>query len=435
MKVRSARFVSRLTRSTLALVLAGGRGSRLKMLTDWRAKPAVPFAGKFRIVDFTLSNCLHSGIRRISVLTQYKSHALIRHIMEGWNILRSEHGEFVELIPAQQWLEDEAWYQGTADAVYQSMDIIDAHGPEFVLVLAGDHVYKMDYGEMLAAHVETGADVTVACNEVPLTTAGQLGIMSVDSSNRIIAFTEKPEHPAPLPDAPDLALASMGIYVFSRQYLAQQLQRDAELADSSHDFGKDIIPHAVDAEHIVQAYPMNASGPGSDYWRDVGTVDTYYNANLELAQPHPPLDLYDPDWPVYTYQAQLPPARFTDHGPSHGCTLVDAIASGGCVISESHIEKSMLFSNVKVDRNCYLNGVLALPNTTIGAGCNLRRVILDNGCILQDGTVIGQDVEEDEKRFYRTQQGVVVVNRDMLGQRLEYKPTTSLYDRDAMPSR
>ncbi|MCG6872574.1 MAG: glucose-1-phosphate adenylyltransferase [Gammaproteobacteria bacterium] len=427
MTAKSARFVSRLTRSTLALILAGGRGSRLQMLTDWRAKPAVPFAGKFRIIDFALSNCVHSGVRRISVLTQYKSHSLIRHLMEGWNGLPGEFGEFVELIPAQQWLEDESWYQGTADAVYQSLDIIEAHAPEFVLVLAGDHVYKMDYGEMLAAHVASGADLTVACNRVSLEEASGFGVMSVDSENRILAFEEKPAHPTPLPDSPDKALASMGIYVFSREYLARELRRDAALSESDHDFGKDIIPNAVATGHRVQAYPFGG-GPGGDYWRDVGTVDAFYGANLELTGSNPPLDLYDPDWPIFTYQPQLPSARFTDHGPSHGCRMIDAIASGGCVITESEVQESILFSNVRIGRGCKLDGVLALPDVSVGEGCRLKRVILDNGCRVPAGTVIGEDAEEDARRFYRTEQGVVVVNRDMLGQEHQYQPATTLYD-------
>ena len=426
--MRSARFVSRLTRSTLALILAGGRGSRLKMLTDWRAKPAVPFAGKFRIIDFALSNCLHSGIRRISVLTQYKSHSLIRHIMEGWNSLRSEHGEFVELIPAQQWLEEDSWYQGTADAVYQSLDIIESHNPEYVLVLAGDHVYKMDYGEMLAAHVESRAHATVACNKVPLQDAHHFGTMSVDSYNRITAFQEKPRNPSAMPDDPQHALASMGIYIFSMDFLAEQLLRDANLPDSSHDFGKDIIPYAVDADYRVTAYPMSSGGPGRDYWRDVGTVDAYYEANLELTQADPPLDLYDRDWPIYTYQPQLPSAKFTDHGPSNGCKMLNAIASGGCVINDSLIERSMLFSNVNVGRKCELHGALVLPDCSIGENCRLSKVILDNGCHVPDGTVIGENAKLDADRFYRSEQGVVVVNRGMLGQQRQYLPTSNRFE-------
>lgn len=416
----SARFVSRLTRDTLALILAGGRGSRLKMLSDWRAKPAVPFGGKFRIIDFTLSNCLNSGIHRISILTQYKSHSLIRHIMDGWNNLRVEHGEFVELIPAQQWMGDEAWYQGTGDAVYQSLDIIQAHNPELVVILAGDHIYKMDYGEMLAAHVDATADLTVACNKVPIEEAGELGIMQVDSTHRVMGFEEKPSKPRPMPDDPDYALASMGIYVFNAQYLANQLRRDAACQSSSHDFGKDVIPYAVSKGHRVQAYPMPAPG----YWRDVGTLDAYYTANLELVGTDPALDLYDPVWPLYTYQAQLPPAKFTDHGPQSGCLMVDSMASGGCTISDSSVTESLLFSNTTIENDCHLRGVLALPDCTVGTGSRLTKVILDNGCQVPPGTVIGEDPEEDAQNYHLTKGGVVVINRDMLGQARQYLPHT-----------
>jgi len=421
---RSARFVSRLTRSTLALVLAGGRGSRLKMLTDWRAKPAVPFAGKYRIIDFTLSNCIHSGVRRISVLTQYKSHSLIRHLMEGWNYLRSEQGEFVELIPAQQWLDEDAWYQGTADAVYQSLDIVQAHSPAFVLILAGDHIYRMDYGEMLAAHVDAAADVTVACNRVPLREAGNFGVMSVNPEWRVTDFHEKPAHPIALPDDPDTALASMGIYIFSTDYLSEQLQRDALSTQSNHDFGHDIIPYAVRNHHRVQAYSMATHPGGSSYWRDVGTVDAYYAANLELTGARPPLDLYDPDWPFFTYQPQLPPARFTGDGESE---FTNSMASGGCVVESSHVNHSVLCSNVKVAANSELDGVLALPDCEIGRGCRLRNVILDNGCRVPAATVIGFDHEADRKRYYRSPGGIVVVNRKMLGQDHAYQLARALY--------
>ena len=417
-----SRFVSRLTRSTLALILAGGRGERLKMLSDWRAKPAVPFGGKFRIIDFTLSNCLNSGIRRISVLTQYKSHSLIRHIMEGWNSLHGEYGEFIELIPAQQWLEDDSWYQGTADAVYQSLDIVRAHGPEFVIILAGDHVYKMDYGEMLAKHVEEKADVTVACNKVPIKTASDFGIMQIDAFQRIVGFEEKPKVPLPLPNDPTHAIASMGIYVFSTDYLAEQLARDAELEKSSHDFGKDIIPYAVAIGDRVQAYPLSSHDFGTNYWRDVGTIDAYYTANLELTGPTPPLDLYDMDWPVYTYQPQLPPAKFSGQAPENGCQMIESMASGGCVIHDSIIRNSLLFSNVKINAGCQLEGVLALPDCTIGENSRLIRVILDNGCQVPPGSVIGEDIESDTRLYYRTAGGVTVVNRAMLGQERQYQP-------------
>lgn len=423
MSAPSARFVSRLTRSTLALILAGGRGSRLKMLSDWRAKPAVPFGGKFRIIDFTLSNCINSGILRISVLTQYKSHSLIRHIMEGWNSLRGEHGEFIELIPAQQWMEDDSWYLGTADAVYQSLDIVQSHDPELVLILAGDHIYKMDYGEMLAAHTAAGADVTVACNKVPIGTAGEFGIMEIDDRQRIVGFEEKPESPKPTPDDPSAAMASMGIYVFRADYLAEHLHRDASVEDSSHDFGNDILPYAVRRGHRVQAYPLSSRGCGAEYWRDVGTLDAYYDANLELTAPDPALDLYDSNWNIYTYQQQLPPAKFVDHGYGGGCRMNDSMASGGCLVSNSVIDNSILFSNVKVENGCQLDGVLVLPDCTIGRGSRISRAILDNGCQVPPGTIIGENPELDSGLYHRTEGGVVVVNRAMLGQERQYQPS------------
>ncbi|MDP6183746.1 MAG: glucose-1-phosphate adenylyltransferase [Gammaproteobacteria bacterium] len=420
--MQTTRFVSRLTRGTLALILSGGRGARLKMLTDWRAKPAVPFGGKFRIVDFALSNCLNSGIRRISVLTQYKSHSLIGHIMDGWNNLRSEYGEFVELVPAQQWVEEDTWYQGTADAVYQSLDIIASHRPEFILILAGDHVYKMDYGEMLAAHAAAKADLTVACNTVPLTEASKFGVMSVDENNRILEFQEKPDDPRPLPADRTRALVSMGVYVFSFDYLMSELQRDAEDRGSSHDFGNDIIPYAITNEHQVQAFPMRTGERGDAYWRDVGTIDSYYQANIELTGPEPALDLYDPHWPIWTYQAQLPSAKFIGKQTADVCGVSASTVSGGCVVDSSQISRSLLFSNVKVDSGCVLEGVLALPDCVIGSGCRLSKVILDNGCEVPAGTVIGEDPIADAERYYRTEDGIVVANRSMFGQEREYRP-------------
>lgn len=424
-KTTPSRFVSRLTRDKLALILSGGRGTRLKMLTDWRAKPAVPFGGKFRIVDFALSNCLNSGIRRISVLTQYKSHSLIRHIMEGWNSLRSEYGEFVEFIPAQQWVEEGTWYQGTADAVYQCLDIIASHDPKFVLILAGDHVYKMDYGEILATHVALKADLTVACNTVPLSEASNFGVMMVDERNRIVEFREKPDHPRSLATDPNHALVSMGIYVFSFDYLMNELQRDAEDDESDHDFGHDIIPYAIRMDRHVQAFPM-ANGAGTHgYWRDVGTIDSYYLANIELTETEPALDLYDPTWPIWTYQAQLPSAKFIGTHGSNGCDVNGSIVSGGCVINSSRISRSLLFSNVKVKSRCALEGVLALPDCVIGADCRLTKVILDNGCEVPAGTVIGEDPNVDAERYHRTDAGVVVANRRMFGQEREYRPAVA----------
>ena len=344
--------------------------------------------------------------------------------MEGWNGLRTEYGEFVELVPAQQWLEEDTWYQGTADAVYQSLDIIASHRPEFVVILAGDHIYKMDYGEMLAAHVESTANLTVACTRVPLSEASNFGVMSVDEHNRIVAFDEKPHAPTPLPNDPSRALVSMGIYVFSFDYLASELQRDAADAASKHDFGQDIIPYAIATGRHVQAFPLRDRGHAEGYWRDVGTIDSYYTANMELVGPQPALDLYDPHWPIWTYQPQYPAATFTDAKTASPCTVNATMVSGGCVVHSSQLSRSLLFSNVKVDAGCQLDGVLALPDCIIGANCRLRRVILDNGCEVPPGTVIGQDPEGDAKRYHRTENGIVVANRSMFGQAREYLPAT-----------
>ena len=410
----TARFVSRITRNTLALVLAGGRGSRLKMLTNWRAKPAVPFGGKFRIIDFALSNCINSGVRQVYVLTQYKSHSLIRHLLRGWNFLRGEMGEFVELIPAQQWVDEDAWYEGTADAVYQSLDIMTANAPQFVLILAGDHVYKMDYGEMLAAHVASGADFTIACHEVPISQAHEFGVMGVDDSYRIKDFREKPAQPPSVPGNPEVSLVSMGIYVFTFDYLREHLLRDAEDPQSNHDFGKDIIPHAVRNGHHVQAYSFSAAEIGNGYWRDVGTLDAYYEANMELLDERSALDLYSWDWRIFTYQEQLPAAKFPGSGEQG--RMRHSMVSGGCVINDSVVEDSILFSNVQVGAQCNLQGVLALPDCQIGSRVRLRRVLLDKGCILADDMCIGEDPEADARRFHRTESGIVVVNPEMLGQ-------------------
>ena len=423
MNMQSRRFVSRLTANTIALVLAGGRGSRLKMLTDWRAKPSVPFGGKFRIIDFALSNCLNSGINQISVLTQYKSHALIRHIQRGWDTFREDMGEFVEIIPAQQWVTENSWFSGTADAVYQSLDIIASHQPEYVLVLAGDHVYQMDYGEMLAAHVHQEADITIACFNVPLADASAFGVMTVDESHRVCEFHEKPAVPEPRPDDPDNALVSMGIYIFSYGYLENALNQDAARQDSSHDFGKDIIPTALAKGHRLVAYPFDQQVlECKAYWRDVGTLDAYFQANMEVLQPEPALDLYGMDWRIRTYQEQLPPAKFIASATGSS-DMGTSMVSGGCVINQSRLENSMLFSNVHVGANCVLKDVLALPDSRIEDNVRLKRVLLDNGCHIPAGTVIGEDPEEDARRFHRTPGGVVVVNRDMLGQEHRYIPT------------
>lgn len=417
----SARFISRLTHNSLALILAGGRGSRLEMLTDWRTKPAVPFGGKFRIIDFALSNCLNSGVRRICVLTQYKSHSLTQHLLQGWNRLNDGYDEFIDIIPAQQWVDENMWYRGTADAVYQALDIIDSYKSEHVLILAGDHVYNMDYGEMLANHAETGADFTIACNTIARKEATSFGVMHVDQSMRIVDFKEKPVDPEPMPDNPDLSLISMGIYVISLDYLRQQLVRDAADEKSSHDFGKDIIPYALSQGHHFQAHQFcNPAGGDAHYWRDLGTIDAYFQANMEIISSDPPLDIYDPAWPVLTYQPQLPPAHFI--GNARACTLKNAMASGGCVIDKSALYNSILFSNVKVGCGGALENVIALPGCEIGSGSQLKNVLLDNQCRVPKGTVIGENPDEDGERFHITDTGIVVVNREMLGQSNRYMP-------------
>lgn len=410
------RRVSRLTKNTMAVVLAGGRGSRLAQLTEFRAKPAVPFGGKYRIIDFTLSNCVNSNIRRICVLTQYKSHYLFKHIQQGWHHFNHEHGEFVDLIPPQQWIDEQSWYQGTADAVYQSLDIIESHHPDFLLVLAGDHIYKMDYSEMLAAHVEAGADFTIACKKVPHADAGAFGIMEVDENYRVVNFEEKPAAPKSIPDDPDTALASMGIYVFSIEYLREHLARDAAKASSTHDFGHDLIPYAIRNAHKVHAHAYRSPAIGApDYWRDVGTIEAYYQANLELLSRDPPLRIDDPDWPVFTYQPQAPPARFI--GRQNMNKADNVMISGGCIVNRSELADTILFSNVRVDQGCRINGSLVLPTATIGTGCVLQNVIVDNGCRVPSGSVIGGDPERDRNRYSVTDSGVTVVTRTMLGDR------------------
>lgn len=416
---QTRRFVSRLTRNTLALILAGGRGSRLKHLTLWRAKPAVPFGGKFRIIDFPLSNCMNSGIRSIGVLTQYKAHSLIQHIHRGWNFLRGEFGEFVELLPAQQRIET-TWYEGTADAVYQNLDIIRNHRPDFVLILAGDHIYKMDYGPMIAEHVKRAADMTVGCIEVELARASAFGVMTVDGDNRVIEFQEKPEQPQPLPGRTDSALASMGIYVFNTEFLYQMLIQDSDDDNSSHDFGKDIIPRVI-AAHKVIAYPFRDEETGKQaYWRDVGTVDAFWEANLELIGITPELNLYDDQWPIWTYQEQLPPAKFVFDDDDRRGMAVDSMVSGGCIISGALVRHSLLFSNVKVHAHASLEHTVVLPNVEIGDGCRINRAVIDKGCKIPPNTIIGADPKADAERFHVSPGGVVLVTPEMLGQELHH---------------
>ncbi len=414
-KQKSPRFVSNLTRNTLALIMAGGKGARLKNLTTWRTKPAVPFGGKFRIIDFPLSNCINSGIRRIGVITQYKSHSLILHIQRGWGHLRGDFGEFVELLPAQQRIEA-SWYSGTADSIYQNLDIIRSHSPDHVLILAGDHVYKMDYGAMLAKHVKNKADVTIGCIEVPRSQASAFGVMGVDKDSRIRSFAEKPENPETVPGKPDESLCSMGIYIFNTDLLFELLIRDADTPNSSHDFGKDIIPYVIKEYHVF-AYPfINANSGIQSYWRDVGTVDAFWEANLELIGVTPELNLYDSEWPIWTSQEQLPPAKFIfDDGERRG-VAIDSMVSGGCIISGARVRHSLLFSNVTVDNYSKVDSAVVLPDVTIGKHCKIYHAVIDKGCDIPDGTIIGRNEVEDKKRFHVTPNGVVLVTPDMLGQ-------------------
>jgi len=416
--VKHSRYVSRLTRDTFALILAGGRGSRLHELTDWRAKPALYFGGKFRIIDFPLSNCINSGIRRIGVATQYKSHSLVRHLVRGWSHFKKELREYVEILPASQRYSDE-WYQGTADAIYQNLDIIYADMPKYVMVLSGDHIYKMDYGTMLAAHVDSGADMTVSCLEVPVEeAAGSFGVMQVDASNRVIGFQEKPANPAPVPDNDSLTLASMGNYIFNTEFLFEHLKKDAENPSSSHDFGNDIIP-AIINDHKVYAfrYRDELSG-GQAYWRDVGTLDSFWEANMELVEVSPALNLYDEDWPIWTYQAQLPPAKFVLDDDDRRGVAIDSSVSGGCIISGSTVRRSVLFSNVRVRSYSTIEEAVVLPEVEVGENCKIKRAIVDRGCIIPEGTVIGYDHEQDRARGFRvTDKGIVLVTKGMLGQR------------------
>ncbi|MBZ0126355.1 MAG: glucose-1-phosphate adenylyltransferase [Rhodocyclaceae bacterium] len=414
------RFVSQLTRDSFAMVLAGGRGSRLKQLTDWRSKPAVPFAGKFRIIDFTLSNCVNSGIRRIGVATQYKSQSLIHHLQRGWSFLDGRLNEFIDLLPAQQQMGED-WYKGTADAVFQNLDMLRRNRPKYILVLSGDHVYKMDYGRMLAFHVAEEADMTVACIEVPREEASAFGIISVDEDWRVTRFTEKPRDPEPVPGKPDRSLVSMGVYVFNAGFLFEQLIRDSDDPTSSHDFGKDIIPHIVQ-RYRVFAHDFAGSCVGSDegepYWRDVGTLDAYWEANMDIIRVTPELNLYDDAWPIWTYQEQLPPAKFVFDDDDRRGMAVDSMVSGNCIISGAVVRRSLLFSGVRVEERSVVEDSVILPKVQIGRNAVIRRAIIDKRCRIPDGTQIGVNREEDARRFHVTEKGVTLVTPEMLGQQV-----------------
>jgi glucose-1-phosphate adenylyltransferase len=411
------RYVSKLTRNTYALILAGGRGSRLYELTEWRAKPALFFGGKFRIIDFPLSNCINSGIRRVGVVTQYKAHSLIKHLVRGWGHFKKELGEGVEILPASQRYSDN-WYQGTADAVYQNLDIIRGEVPLNVLILSGDHVYRQDYGDMLAFHAEKTADMTISCFVVPVSEAANaFGVVEVDTAGRVVGFEEKPANPKPLPNDPGLCLASMGNYLFRTEFLFDQLRADSKIQQSDHDFGKNIIPTIIKTSKV---FAYRFADPAKDqkaYWKDVGTLDSYWSANLELTTPVPPLNLYDPRWPIWTFQEQSPPAKFVFNDDDRRGYAVDSLVSGGCIISGSKVAQSVLYSNVRTNSWSVIEESVLLPEVNVGRHCKIRRAIIDRGCNIPANTEIGFDAAADAARGFRvTSGGVTLVTRAMLGQ-------------------
>jgi len=412
--------VAPLVRATYAVVLAGGRGARLHQLTDWRAKPAVPFAGNHRIVDFCLSNCVNSGVRRIGVLTQYKAHSLIQHIRRGWSFLDADLQEFIDLLPAQQRVQNQ-WYQGTADAVFQNIDIIDMYDPEYILVLAGDHVYKMDYGVMLAEHVESGCEVSVACIETPLPQASCFGVLCVDVNDKVTSFREKPTDPDPIPGRSDMALASMGVYIFNARFLYGLLRADASRHESSRDFGHDIFPRLI-GKTPVHAHRFSRSCVNMindhPYWRDVGTIDAYWETNIDLTSVIPDLNMYDRFWPIRTYQEQLPPAKFVfDDDRARGHAM-DSLVSNGCIVSGATVKHSLLSVNVTVERHSSIEDCVILPNVSIGSHVTLRRCVVDKFCELPDGFAAGVDLEADAQRFYVSPHGAVLITPEMLGQNI-----------------
>jgi glucose-1-phosphate adenylyltransferase len=404
----------------MAYILAGGRGSRLVELTDRRAKPAVYFGGKSRVIDFALSNALNSGIRRIGVATQYKAHCLIRHLQRGWNFFRPERNESFDILPASQRVSEHLWYAGTADAVYQNIDIIESYGPQYIVILAGDHIYKMDYEPMLQQHVEQGADITVGCLEVPRAEATGFGVMGVDESDRIVSFLEKPKNPPGIPGRPDMALASMGIYVFDTAFLIEQLKRDAADPGSSRDFGKDIVPylvrHGKAVAHRFARSCVRSSSEAEAYWRDVGTVDAYWQANIDLTDVLPALDLYDQEWPIWTYGEITPPAKFVHDDDGRRGHAVDSLVSGGCIVSGSSVCRSLLFTGVHVHSYCRIEGAVVLPYVEIGQSARLSDVVIDRGVTIPPCLVIGEDPELDAQRFRRTESGICLVTQEMIDQ-------------------
>ncbi|MFM8746039.1 MAG: glucose-1-phosphate adenylyltransferase [Aestuariivirga sp.] len=407
-----------LARDAMAYVLAGGRGSRLMELTDRRAKPAVPFGCKSRIIDFALSNALNSGIRRIGVATQYKAHSLIRHMQRGWNFFRPERNESFDILPASQRVSEDQWYAGTADAVFQNLDIILSYGPKYMVMLAGDHIYKMDYELMLQQHVNSGADVTVGCLEVPRMEATGFGVMAVDANDRIVSFVEKPKDPPGMPDKPDMALASMGIYVFETASLAAHLRRDAADPASSRDFGKDIIPWLVNngkaVAHRFAASCIRSEYETEAYWRDVGTIDAYWEANIDLTETLPALDLYDQNWPIWTYSEVTPPAKFVHDLEGRRGSAVASLVSGGCIVSGSSIKHSMLSPNVRVNSFSEIEEAVVLPSVRIHRNVRLKKVVIDTSVVIPEGLVVGEDPVLDAKRFRRTAKGVCLITQPMI---------------------
>ncbi len=408
----------RLARETMAFVLAGGRGSRLKELTDIRAKPAVYFGGKTRIIDFALSNAVNSGIRRIGVATQYKAHSLIRHLQRGWSFFRAERNESLDILPASQRVNEREWYLGTADAVTQNIDIIEGYAPKYILILAGDHIYKQDYSLLLKQHVETGADVTVGCIEVPRGEASAFGVMAVDEQDRILEFVEKPDNPPHMPGDETRSLASMGIYVFNTEFLIDILRRDTVSETSEHDFGKDIIPALVQKGNAY-AHPFSRSCVTSSdeqkpYWRDVGTVDAFWQANIDLTDFQPELDLYDQSWPIWTYSELTAPAKFIHDEEDRRGMAISSMVAGGCIISGAQLHRCLLHSGVRANSFSELTGVVAMPNVTIGRGARLTNVVIDRSVRIPSGLVVGEDPKLDAQRFRRSEQGICLITQAMI---------------------
>ncbi|RVT40946.1 glucose-1-phosphate adenylyltransferase [Sphingobium algorifonticola] len=407
-----------IARDAMAYVLAGGRGSRLGELTDIRAKPAVHFGGKARIIDFALSNALNSGIRRIGVATQYKAHSLIRHLQRGWNFFRTERNESFDILPASQRVSESQWYEGTADAVFQNLDIIEAYAPEYMVILAGDHIYKMDYELMLQQHVDSGADVTVGCLEVPRMEATGFGVMHVDEQDRITDFVEKPADPPAIPGQPDRALASMGIYVFRTSVLAEHLRRDADTPGSKRDFGGDIVPyivrHGKAVAHRFASSCIRAESEKEAYWRDVGTIDAYWQANIDLTDVVPPLDIYDTRWPLWTHAEVTAPAKFVHDEDGRRGSATSSLIAGGCIVSGSSLHKSLLFSGVRTHSFSSVTQSVILPNCEIGRGARLDKCVLDSGVRIPSGLIVGEDPEFDMRWFRRTDNGICLITKAMI---------------------